>query len=262
MHTQGIDNFKKLVEGYFGKKMEPFRPMKEWKYMDWMGWHEQGDGNSFLGVNIEQGRVRDFNSDLRIKSAFRKIVDELDLTMILCPSQSVIFKDVAPGKKDRLNAILKEHGLLEIEKVDPLIRNSMACPALPLCGLAVTEAERRMPEWVGSVRKMMDRLGLGSEEVMLRMTGCPNGCARPYMSELALVGDGPDMYQVWLGGSPVLTRVSFTYADKVKYADMEKFLEPIFVNWRDNRKPSEALGDFAMRVGKDSLKSFCEKYHA
>jgi len=261
VHTQGIDNFKKLVEGYFGKSIEPFRPMKEWKYMDWMGWHEQGDGNSFLGVNIEQGRVRDFDSDLRIKTAFRKIVDELDLTMILTPSQSVIFKDVAPSKKDRLNAILAEHGLLQIEKVDPLIRNSMACPALPLCGLAVTEAERRMPEWVANMRKMMNRLDLGSEEVMLRMTGCPNGCARPYMSELALVGDGPDMYQVWLGGSPVLTRVSYTYADKVKYADMEKFLEPVFVNWRDNRKPGEALGDFTMRLGKEGIKSFCDTYN-
>ena len=120
-------------------------------------------------------------------------------------------------------------------KVDPLVRLSMACPALPLCGLAVTEAERRMPEWMANMRALLNRLDLEGEEVLMRMTGCPNGCARPYMAELALVGDGPNMYQVWLGGSPVLTRVGETYRNKVKWTELDSVLEPIFAYWKSER---------------------------
>lgn len=160
-----------------------------------MGWHEQGDGKLFLGINIEQGRVKDFNG-VSVKTALKKIVNELDLTMILSPTQSIIFKDIEPHQKPIIESILKENGILSIEEVDPLTRLSMACPALPLCGLAVAEAERRMPSFVAEVRELMNRLGLGKDEIMMRVTGCPNGCARPYMAELALVGDGPDLYQV------------------------------------------------------------------
>lgn len=116
--------------------------------------------------------------------------------MVISPTQSIIFRDVKLEQKARLDALLAEYGIDPIEKVDPLVRLSMACPALPLCGLAVTEAERSMPEFVSNVRTILVRVGLKDEQIMMRVTGCPNGCARPYMAELALVGDGPDMYQV------------------------------------------------------------------
>lgn len=242
-----------------------------------MGWHEQGDGKWFLGVNIEQGRVKDFaakamedpelegsaesaTKGVRIKSAMKLIIDELNLTHILTPSQSIVFKDVLPEQKARLNQILAEHGIVQIENVDPLVRKSIACPALPLCGLAVAEAERRMPEWMGNMRKLLNKLGLGKEDILMRMTGCPNGCARPYMAELALVGDGPEMYQVWLGGSPVLTRLAQTYANKIKWDGMDAYLEPILVYWRDSRQKGEAFGDFVSRVGLESVRSFQAAY--
>jgi sulfite reductase (ferredoxin) len=260
VHEKGIDNFRSLVETYFGKKIKPWKPIKEWEYKDWMGWHEQGDGKWFIGVNIEQGRVKDYDENIQVKKALRAIVDELGLTMILTPSQSVIFKDVPTDKKDRLNDLLKSHGILQIESVDPLVRLSMACPALPLCGLAVAEAERRMPEWMTNMRALMNKLKLQDENIMMRMTGCPNGCARPYMAELSLVGDGPDMYQIWLGGSPVLTRVAYTYKDKVKYSTMDDAIEPLLVYWRDNKKNGEAFGDFTHRVGKQAMLDFADKY--
>jgi len=160
-----------------------------------MGWHEQGDGKLFLGINVEQGRVKDEGS-FRLKTALRKIVDELNLTMILSPTQSIIFKDILPEQRQLVDNILLTHGIKPIESVDSIVRLSMACPALPLCGLAVTEAERRMPDFTSKLRKLMNNLGLKKETLMMRVTGCPNGCARPYMGELAFVGDGPDMYQV------------------------------------------------------------------
>ena len=235
VHERGIDDFRTLVEGYFGKKIMPWKQIEDWKYVDWMGWHEQGDGKYFLGINIEQGRVKD-TGNIRIKAGLRKIVDDFDATMILTPSQSIIFKDILDSQRSQIDKVLQDHGILPIENVGMLTRLSMACPALPLCGLAVTEAERRMPTWVDNVRNHLDRLGMQRDNIMLRMTGCPNGCARPYMAELALVGDGPEMYQVWLGGSPGLTRVGFVYSDKVKWQNMEAALEPIFISWRDNRQ--------------------------
>ena len=116
----------------------------------------------------------------------------------------------------RIEAILAEHGVPLIENVDPLARLAMACPALPLCGLAITEAERIMPSYVERIRILLNKLDMGSEEIMMRMTGCPNGCARPYMAELAFVGEGITTYQLWVGGSPVLDgRTGWAYKSKV-----------------------------------------------
>ena len=110
-----------------------------------------------------------------------------------------------------------QHGVKLVEEIDPLTRLSIACPALPMCGLAINEAERVMPTYVERMRALLDKLDLGSEEIMMRMTGCPNGCARPYMAELAFVGDGPKSYQIWVGGSPVLEgRTGFSLIDRVK----------------------------------------------
>jgi len=253
VHEKGIDGFRKLVEGYFGKAIEPWRPIKQWEYKDWMGWHEQGDGKLFLGINVEQGRIKDYDNGVKVKSAMKQIVDELNLHMILSPTQSIIFKDILPEQKAKVEAILARNGILAISEVNPLTRLSMACPALPLCGLAVAEAERRMPEWMDNMTNLLKKVGLEKETIMMRMTGCPNGCARPYMAELALVGDGPDMYQLWAGGSPILTRIAHTIANKVKWNDMDNTIETLLVHWRDNRTPKESFGDFVNRMGVENI---------
>jgi len=272
VHNLGIDGFRTLVESYFGKPIEAWKPLPEWKYTDWMGWHEQGDGKWFLGLNVEQGRVKDYGEEdpkfpefsslknVKMRSAIHKIVQEMQLTTILSPTQSIFFRDILPEQRARVDAILAAHGVKSIEQTDPLVRQAMACPALPLCGLAVTEAERRMPEFLGNMRALLDKLDLGQEQIMMRMTGCPNGCARPYMAELALVGDGPDMYQVWTGGSPVLTHVAEPYASKVKWDNMDATIEPLLVFWKQERTAGEAFGDFCHRVGVEKLAQFAASY--
>merc|ERR1711871_111905 len=245
VHEKGIDGFTKLVESYFGQKILPWRPIPEFKYMDWMGWHEQGDGKYFYGFNIEQGRVID-RGGVNVKTALRQIVEKFDASMILTPTQSLIIKDLEEGDKEAVEAILKANNIPLISEIDPLTRLSIACPALPMCGLAVTEAERRMPEWITKTRSLLDKVGI-QDDIIMRMTGCPNGCARPYMAELSLVGDGPDSYQIWLGGSPDLTRTGYVFLDRVKYADIDDTLEPIFEMWRDERQGFEAFGDFTLR---------------
>jgi len=259
VHTLGIDNFRKLVESYFGKPVQPWREMKEWKYNDFMGWWDQGDGKMFLGLHVESGRVKD-EGDFRLKTALRVLVDKYNIDMILSPTQSIILKDIDPKDKDDIDAILRDHGILSIEEIDPLNRLAMACPALPLCGLAQTEAERYMPTMLERFRVLLDKMNLSDEEVLIRMTGCPNGCARPYMAELAFVGDGPKSYQLWFGGSPVLTRTAYPYLAKVKVDDMEDTMEPVLAMFIQQRTPFEAFGDFTHRVGAEAITQYAESY--
>lgn len=259
VHTLGIDNFRALVESYFGKKIQPWREMEEWKYNDWMGWWDQGDGKLFYGQHVDNGRVKD-EGDFRLKTALRVIVDKYNLSMIMSPTQSIIIKDIDPKDKDGIDAILREHGLKPIEEVDPLSRLAMACPALPLCGLAQTEAERKIPEYLGEIRSLLDKMNLSDEEILIRMTGCPNGCARPYMAELAFVGDGPKSYQVWLGGSPVLTRTAYPYKAKMKNTDLAVTLEPILAMFIEQRQQFEAFGDFCHRAGAAAIESYSASY--
>jgi len=259
VHTLGIDNFRTLVESYFGKKVEPWRAMQEWKYNDWMGWWEQGDGKLFYGLHVDNGRVKD-EGDFRLKTALRVIVDKYNLPMILSPTQSIIFRDINPEDRTGVETILLEHGIKPLEEIDPLSRLAMACPALPLCGLAQTEAERIMPSWIDRIRAILDKMGISDEEILMRMTGCPNGCARPYMAELAFVGDGPKSYQVWLGGSPVLTRTAYPFMAKMKHDDLEITMEPIFDLFIKQRQEFEAFGDFCHRVGAESIEKHMESY--
>jgi len=259
VHTLGIDNFRSLVESYCGNPIQSWREMAEWKYNDWMGWWEQGDGKLFYGLHIENGRVKD-EGQFRLKTALRVLVDKYNLTMVMSPTQSIIMKDIDPKDRADIEAILSEHGLDPIEAIDPLNRLSMACPALPLCGLAQTEAERIMPSYLERFRSLLEKMNIGDEEVLIRMTGCPNGCARPYMAELAFVGDGPKSYQVWLGGSPVLTRTAFPFMAKMKVDDMENTLEPILAFYIEKRQEFEAFGDFCHRVGANAIEAYSSTY--
>lgn len=259
VHTLGIDNFRKLVESYFGKPIQPWREMSKWKYNDWMGWWEQGDGKLFYGLHVDNGRVKDEGS-FRLKTALRVLVDKYNLSMILSPTQSIIFRDIDPKDKQNIEAILREHGIKPIEEVDPLNRLAMACPALPLCGLAQAEAERLMPSYLERIRALLNKMNLSDEEILIRMTGCPNGCARPYMAELAFVGDGPKSYQVWLGGSPVLTRTAYPFMAKMDVDDLEVTLEPILAMFIQQRQPFESFGDFTFRVVPEAIEAYIKTY--
>jgi sulfite reductase (ferredoxin) len=260
VHTLGIDSFRSLVESYFGKKVQPWREIEEFKYNDWMGWWEQGDGKLFYGLHVDSGRVKDEGS-FRLKTCLRVLVDKFNLDMIISPTQSLIFRNIDPKDKAEIESIMSEHGLTPLEQVDPLARLAMACPALPLCGLAQTEAERRMPSYVERMRSLLNNMNIPEEEILMRMTGCPNGCARPYMAELAFVGDGPNSYQIWLGGSPVLTRTAYPYVAKMDNDNLEATLEPVLAMFIQQRQEFEAFGDFCYRVGAEAIENYASTYN-
>lgn len=253
----GISGFRALVESYFGDSFEPFRELKPWKYEDWLGWHEQGDGNYFLGLFIEHGRVKD-EGEFRLRTALRRIADAYEYDMIVTPNQNIILKNILPSQKDGIEALLREHGVKLADEYDPNRRLSMACPALPLCGLATTEAERVMPSVVDRMNVLFKSMGV-TTPITMRMTGCPNGCARPYMAELGFVGAGPSTYQLWLGGSPNQTRLAWPYLEKVNEADLEKEIGPILEMYKSKRFVDEAFGDFCSRMGRVEITSFVDR---
>jgi sulfite reductase (ferredoxin) len=259
LHDWGVAKFTAKVEEYFGQKIQPLKPLPEFKYLDFLGWQDQGDGRLFLGISIQNGRIKDEGA-FRLKSALKQIVTQYHLPIILTPHQNLILQDIDPNLKPEIQTLLDQHGVLTETAIDPLERLSMACPALPTCGLAITESERVLPGITQRVRELMNRLGLETEQFVIRMTGCPNGCARPYLAELGFVGITPETYQIWLGGSPAQTRMARTYQEKLPIAELETFLEPLLVYYKQSRQSQESFGDFCNRVDFEALRNFAASY--
>ena len=256
----GVDKFRAKVEEYFGNKVKPFQKLPPFKYEDFLGWNEQGDGKLFLGISIDNGRVKD-EGKFQLKTALRTIVEQFDLPMRLTPNQNLIFYDIVPKDRQTIQAILERSGVItNPQTISALTRYAMACPALPTCGLAITESERAIPGILERIRTLLDKVGLQKEHFVVRMTGCPNGCARPYMAELGFVGSAPESYQVWLGGSPDQTRLAQPIIEKLHHNSIESFLEPIFVFFKKSRQAKESFGDFCDRVGFDAIRQFSSTY--
>ena len=256
----GVEKFRTQVESYFGKSIAPQKKLPEFKYVDYLGWQEQGDGKLFLGISIDNGRVKDAGT-WQLRTALREIVKKFQLPMRLTASQSLLFYDIDPGDRDEITALCDRYGVqIDPEKIDPLYRYSMACPALPTCGLAITESERVIPGILDRINQILTKVGLPQEPIVIRMTGCPNGCARPYMAELGFVGSFPEAYQVWLGGSLHQTRLARPFTEKMPIAELEAFLEPMFAYFKKSRKKAESFGDFCDRVGFEALQQFSDQY--
>jgi sulfite reductase (ferredoxin) len=258
----GVDKFRAKVEEYFGKPIQPFKPLPDWKYEDYLGWHEQGDGKLFFGLSVENGRVKD-DGNFQLKTALRKVIEQFQLPIRLTANHNILIYEIAPAQKAKIEAIFKQHHVItNPDKIDDLVRYSMACPAWPTCGLAVTESERVLPSVNERIRSVLKKVGLAKQSLVVRMTGCPNGCARPYMAELGFVGSAPDTYQIWLGGTPNQTRLAQAYTDKLAIADLENFLEPLFVYFKQERQESESFGEFCHRLGFDALRQFSASYQS
>ncbi|KAG4988161.1 hypothetical protein AAZX31_11G091500 [Glycine max] len=252
----GIEKFRSVVEQYYGKKFEPFRALPEWEFKSYLGWHEQGDGKLFYGLHVDNGRIGG-----NMKKTLREVIEKYNLNVRITPNQNIILTDVRAAWKRPITTTLAQAGLLQPRFVDPLNITAMACPAFPLCPLAITEAERGIPNILKRIRDVFDKVGLKySESVVVRITGCPNGCARPYMAELGLVGDGPNSYQIWLGGNHKQTSLARSFMDRVKILDLEKVLEPLFYYWKQKRQSKESFGDFTNRMGFEKLKEYIEKW--
>jgi len=257
VHSWGIDKFRRVTEQYFGKPVEAFKPLPKWEHKNYFGWGEQGDGKLFYGVFVMNGRLKGEG-----KKMLRHLIEKYELSVMLTAEQNLILCEIDPAWKEDIQSSLESVGYIDYSKSDALDYKSMACPALPLCGLALTEAERGLPDINKRIRALMTKVGLEKDNsFVIRMTGCPNGCARPYMAELGFVGDGPNSYQIWLGGSPGHTRIAEAFLDKVKVDKLEQTLEPLFYFYKTRRvNADESFGDFCARVGFDVLRVYMKAY--
>jgi sulfite reductase (ferredoxin) len=254
IHNWGLDKFKSKVEEYFGGQLPAPEPVEVSEHLDHMGWEEQGDGLLSYGLNVENGRLKD-DETVQLKAAIREICRELKPGIRLTAHQSIIFTDLEPAAREQLEEILRRNSVRLSEEYSTVRRWSMACVAFPTCGLAITESERALPGLIDQMETELDKLGLSSDAFTVRMTGCPNGCARPYNADIGLVGKARGRYSMFLGGGRLGNRLNFLYQDAVPLEDIVPVLRPIFAAFAEERQAGETFGDFCHRVGKDGLEA-------
>lgn len=247
IHDRGVDWFRTELGRYFPHPIKGLRREPTAVLTDYLGWHRQSPGLWFVGLPVLCGRLQ---GDL--KSGLRRLIETYQLEVRLTPNQDLLLCNIGSAQRTSVREALAALGLSSPEAPPALARHALACPALPLCGLAVTEAERVLPDVLGRLDALLERLEI-SKPLLVRMTGCPNGCARPYMAEIGLVGSAVDTYQLWLGGSHGLTRLARPYLEKMPLEQLEATLEPLLTAWRDEGGARSRFGDFIDRLGDERV---------
>jgi sulfite reductase (ferredoxin) len=262
IHDWGIPAFRAKVEEYLGHPLEDPRPVEVSEVHDHLGWHEQGDGKLWLGVPVENGRIKD-DGQFRLMSGLRAFFERYGTAARFTCQQKVLLVDIDPKHKAEVEALLVDHEVARVEDVTTVRRWSMACVAFPTCGLAVTEAERALPTIMDRLEVELANLGLDSDRFTVRMTGCPNGCARPYNADIGLVGrsasknadgtPGPGTYTIFLGGRTLGDRLNVEFKDYVPFDRVVDELVPVLARYKAERSDGETFGDFCHRVGVEAL---------
>ena len=216
-------------------------------YHDHLGRHRQPDGRWFYGVFVQSGRITDTGGQ-RLKTALHEIVVRLRPGVRLTAQQNVLLTDLDDAGVKAVEATLRAHGVTPAQELSAARRFSMACPALPTCGLAVADAERAIPELLDRFEAELSALGLRDEPLTIRMTGCPNGCARPYTADIAFVGRSLGLYNVYVGGGLGGDRVVDLFRADVRFDELLDAVRPLLVRWAAERAPGEGLSDFYQRL--------------
>ncbi|QDV87068.1 NADPH-dependent assimilatory sulfite reductase hemoprotein subunit [Planctomycetes bacterium TBK1r] len=248
----GVEKFRRAVEEQFGQPLADCEPDDVTGFDDHMGWQDQGDGKWSYGLNIENGRLYD-NDHRQLKAMMREVCRTFGTELRMTGHQSIIVTDIDPADKDKLIEIIQRHNVRTTEETSTVRRWSMACVALPTCGLAITESERRLPSLIDDLEQPLAKLGLDKERFTIRVTGCPNGCARPYNADLALVGKAKDKYTLFAGGGWLGNRLAYLYKDLVPSDQIAGEIVAIASAYKANRNEGESLGDFCARVGQEDL---------
>jgi sulfite reductase (ferredoxin) len=254
---RGEEWAREALSADLGKPLAPCRPMADFAVPDHLGWHEQGDGRLYLGVPVASGRIVD-DGRSRLRSALREIVARFRLDPILMPSQDIILSEIMPADREAIRALLRTNGVRLAEELLPVERWALACPALPSCGLALTEAERVQGDIVGAITARLRRWGLERERLSIRITGCPNGCARPYTGDIGIVGRVPGSYSLYVGGDFAGTRLNEAIAERLDIAGIADALDPLFARFASARSTGEGFGDFCHRIGTTALQQVVE----
>ncbi len=259
IEDRGLDAFRAEVEKRAGVTLAPAQPFTFTSTGDRYGWSDGAEGRSHLTLFVQNGRLRN-GADGKQMSALRSIAQAHDGDFRITPNQNLIAANIPPDKRSEIHWLAKEAGLLA--PWSGLRRNSMACVALPTCGLALAESERYLPDLLGALDDKLAAHKLSANDIVIRMTGCPNGCARPYLAEIGLVGKGPGRYNLYLGAAFDGSRLNKLYAEDLEHEAIVAALDPLFAAYAAGRQKDERFGDFCIRAGFIAATGNGRDFHA
>ena len=259
IEDRGLDAFRSEVERRAGVKLDPARPFTFTSTGDRYGWSEATEGRAHLTLFVQNGRVRDLAGAAQ-QTALRAIAQSHEGEFRITPNQNLVIANVPISQQAQIERIAREAVLLA--PWSGLRRNSIACVALPTCGLALAESERYLPDVLNDLDQRLAALGLSADDIVIRMTGCPNGCARPYLAEIGLVGKGPARYNLYIGAAFDGSRLNKLYAEDLDHAGIIAALEPLFAAYAAERQKGERFGDFVIRAGFVAASGNGREFHA
>jgi len=254
VHDWGVEKFREVLAGYLGGMPAQPGPVSISGFHLHLGWHPQGDGKWFYGLSVENGRVKDIGS-FRLRSGLRAIVERFQPELRLTGMQDVLLCNLDGNALPILERMLDEYGITRPDHISRVRQYSMSCPAIPTCGLAISEAERALPSILDELEVLLRDLGLERETLGVRMTGCPNGCVRPYQSDIGIVGRSGDKYVLYVGGRVHGDRMNFQLKDLVPRDEIVSTLDPLLRHYKEERRPGESFGEYCHRLGPDHARA-------
>jgi sulfite reductase (ferredoxin) len=256
----GVERLRLELEGRLGFRLQDAIAMPPADPDLHLGWHPQGNNQWYLGLSIENGRIHD-QGTMRLRTGLREVVSRFQPDVCLTPNQDLLLTGLSTAHRTEVEARLRRYGIPWPDDLSPVQRYAMACPAMPTCGHALAEAERVLPTILEQLAAVMAQLGLQDQQLSIRMNGCSFGCTRPYVAEVAFVGDAPERYSIFLGGRADGSRVNWLFRDLVPVHALVDTVRPLLLFFQRARLPDEAFGDFCCRVGREALQNFCDRYH-
>ncbi len=260
IEQKGIEWFRAEVVSRLKAPTETVKPFQFTTVADRLGWHEQGDGKLFCGVWVSQGRIKDADK-IRYRTGFRTIVQRIGCPVRLTANCNILFYNIEPSKRGEVDQILKEHDIPHSDGFTEARKTSHACVALPTCGLALAESERVFSSVMDGIDAILRELRLEKEPILIRMSGCPNGCPRPYNADIAFVGRGPKKYAVFLGGSIVGDRLVGLEHKSVEEKNLPKAVRPYLEEFAAKRKSGETFSAFWGRTHVTGPRPVPEQFH-
>lgn len=242
LDERGLDWFKQELSARLGRALAPPSSLSWHRQSDYLGWHPQAGGGWFYGLRVVSGRVKG-----ALREALREVAEATGCVLRFTVQQNALLTGLSEEQRAQVDSILRKHGVADVAELPPVLRQSMSCPALPTCGQAITESERILPSVAEGIQAQLNEAGLGEQPVVLRTTGCPNGCSRPYTAEIGIVGESVELYTIYLGGSPVADRLARPWKRLVKLGEIPSVLRPLMDAYKATRRPEEPFGDWCAR---------------
>jgi len=253
LDERGLDWFCEELAARVGRTLTPPRELSWQDTTDHLGWHQHGDDRYYLGIYVQNGRLID-KEGLQIKSVLRDIIATYKPTVRMTCEQNILLSDLSASVRQEIEDKLRAAGVKRVEEISSTVRHAMACVAMPTCGLATAESERALPAVLTEMEALMAELGLADESISIRMTGCANGCARPYIGDIGFVGRSPGKYDLFLGGDFLGARLNERYEELVPIESFINKLRPLLTGYKRERLQGERFGDYCHRVGLTYLR--------